>query len=526
MFETFLLYSSLIAGSILRLWHLGYYGLWYDEVYSVMMSQNIPLFIQDRAYVFIPPAFFILLKVWSMLSSLDAFLFLLPFVLGVLSLALIYKLGAFLFNRRVGSISAFMLALSPFHIHYSQELRMYSLVVFLSLVSVYYFVRSIRYGKITDYLALAIFNCLLLYTHYAAFFLVFSELLFIGLLFKEKRDAAVKLLFSFSAAFLLFLPWAFSIPKELIIMKAVNSYASVGNLGWMPQASWGLVLNLFRSFNLGFSSGNMLHCAGLLVFSPFFFAGCLEAWKRGGENRFLLAWLILPILCAVLISKFIISSFVFRNLICILPAYCVITSLGISRLKQPIFLGAAIAAVAILSAFSLNNYYNNIFPLPELSTRPGIHPRLEQRSAAEYVSKGFQRGDIIVHASRATFQPFRYYHGEGLNEVLLADERDKRFPSQEDREIIKKSLHSALIYKAFHAESEPLELGRVEGRYPRVWLVHADWDGTLPFNREQGVDELRASPLTGYTLLSARRFRGINVYLYGLKKVMKADGKE
>lgn len=522
MFETALLYASFIIGGFLRLYHLGNYGLWYDEVYSVMMSQNIPLFIQDRAYVFTPPLFFILLKAWSLISRTEGFLFLLPFTLGMLSLFMIYKVGVLLSGRRAGAIGALLLAISPFHIHYSQELRMYSLVVFLTLVSVYYFVRCAKYNNRTDYLALTFFNCLLLYTHYTAIFLIFSELFFATFLFKQKRDVATRLLFSFSAAFLLFLPWAFSISNQLLIMKAVNRYASAGSLGWMPQASWGLIFNLFRSFNLGFSSGDMLHCAGLLVFSPFFFAGCLEAWKRSGENRFLLAWLLFPAICAILISKLIISSFVFRNLIGILPAYCIITALGISKLKRPLFLGASIAAIVLLSVPSLRNYYANLFPLKELSTRPGIHPRLQQRQAAEYVAQGFKQGDIIVHASRATFQPFRYYHKEGLDEVLLADEKGKNPLFEEDREIIKKSLYSALIYKAFHAESEPVEWKKIEDAYPRVWLICSDWDGSLPFDRSLGT----AGPGVKYALLSARHFQGINVCLYGLKGGAKGDGKK
>ena len=65
-------------------------------------------------------------------------------IFGVLSIFMIYKLGKVLFNLEIGLLSALILAISPFHIHYSQEARPYSLLMVLSLISTYYFVKFIK----------------------------------------------------------------------------------------------------------------------------------------------------------------------------------------------------------------------------------------------------------------------------------------------------------------------------------------------------------------------------------------------
>ncbi|MGZ4847178.1 MAG: glycosyltransferase family 39 protein [Halobacteriota archaeon] len=58
--------------------------------------------------------------------------------MGVLAIPMIYAVGRQLFNEETGLVAAFILALSSFNIYYSQEVRMYSLIVLLALTSVYF----------------------------------------------------------------------------------------------------------------------------------------------------------------------------------------------------------------------------------------------------------------------------------------------------------------------------------------------------------------------------------------------------
>ncbi|MDQ3438839.1 MAG: glycosyltransferase family 39 protein, partial [Planctomycetota bacterium] len=60
---------------------------------------------------------------------------------GVACVWLVYRIGAYLFDWRVGIAAALWMAISPFHILFSQEVRAYMLMQFLALASCYCFLR-------------------------------------------------------------------------------------------------------------------------------------------------------------------------------------------------------------------------------------------------------------------------------------------------------------------------------------------------------------------------------------------------
>src|SRR5512143_3341770 len=62
---------------------------------------------------------------------------------GVLLTPLIYVLARRLFNRPVALLTAFMILLSPLIEWYSHELRMYTVVVSLSILSTYAFYNAL-----------------------------------------------------------------------------------------------------------------------------------------------------------------------------------------------------------------------------------------------------------------------------------------------------------------------------------------------------------------------------------------------
>ena len=63
-------------------------------------------------------------------------------VFGLLTLCLVFRIARELFDLRVGLLATALAAISPFHIWYSQEARMYSLLRPLTLLSVYLFIKA------------------------------------------------------------------------------------------------------------------------------------------------------------------------------------------------------------------------------------------------------------------------------------------------------------------------------------------------------------------------------------------------
>ena len=140
-----------LIGVFLRVYHLDAQSLWVDEVYDFLLA-NISvksIVVMSLVTEVATPQDHLLLHLWMTLfgTSLFALRFL-SLIFGVFAILMIYLLGRRLFNEEVGLISALILAISPLNIEYSQEARMYSLVVFLALLSMYFFVLLLEPGSL------------------------------------------------------------------------------------------------------------------------------------------------------------------------------------------------------------------------------------------------------------------------------------------------------------------------------------------------------------------------------------------
>ena len=130
------LWSIVILGGILRFYRLDYQSLWLDEGLQYFVANNNSiweLFSQTRS--FHPPLSFVINHAFLQIGESEFFLRLPSALFGVASLPVFYLLARELTSRRVALLSTFVLAVSPFHVWYSQEGRMYAQVLFFSLLS-------------------------------------------------------------------------------------------------------------------------------------------------------------------------------------------------------------------------------------------------------------------------------------------------------------------------------------------------------------------------------------------------------
>ncbi len=134
--ETGVLILVLMLALALRVLRLDFQPLWWDEGYSVWfathpLGQMAALTAEDIH----PPLYYALLHGWTQLFGAGPVaLRLLSVVIGTLTIPAIYLAGRRLFGRgRVPLLAAFLLAINPLHVFYSQEVRMYGLVALLSV---------------------------------------------------------------------------------------------------------------------------------------------------------------------------------------------------------------------------------------------------------------------------------------------------------------------------------------------------------------------------------------------------------
>ena len=223
----------MLVGAFLRLYQLGAQSLGADDTWSVWIAQlSLSKIVQYTAADVHPPFYYFVLHYWiAYLGASELAVKLLSVAFGLLSIIVMYTLGRELFDERAGLIGAFILALSAFNIRYSQETRMYGLLVLLALLSMYFFIRLSRRSTPITWAGYVISTTLLLYTHvYGLFLLIAQNLYVVSLLLASRKDAfwwkrwvVLELII-----IVLFVPWV-----PVLISKASSATSSGGQASFL-----------------------------------------------------------------------------------------------------------------------------------------------------------------------------------------------------------------------------------------------------------------------------------------------------
>jgi len=190
--ENYLIILILLLGLLLRIYNLGAESVWLDEAVSAEVAK-LSIMEQIRWMMDMndnnPPLYYLLLHFWVSLFGDSEFSLRLPSaILGSCSVLMIYTVGKMLFSRTVGTLSSLILAISVFHIEYSQEARAYSLMAFLTLLSFYFFIRTIGGSKKAYTIAYVISSVLLMYSHFYGVFFIVAQNIFCFTRYLTQRD--------------------------------------------------------------------------------------------------------------------------------------------------------------------------------------------------------------------------------------------------------------------------------------------------------------------------------------------------
>jgi mannosyltransferase len=276
----------------LRLWGLDAKGVWQDEIFTAAIASpensltevaSIPLYNTDLPA---PPLYFLITHLLLLVGDKDFLLRFPALVFGILGVAVTYPLGTRLLGRTEGLVGAFLLAVAPLHVRYSQDARFYALLAFLSVLSLYALHRSALGRDRAWFAVLVVATVANLYNHLFAFLVLGAEILFIGGL------------------------WAFN------LARAAGSRASSGRpTGTFPQLGRGTLLAVAISLviiALAYSpmvphlwrgvtgeKGLELARAGRAM-DPALFARVVDSWGLGSGWRILI--LLAPFVLGVIVS--------------------------------------------------------------------------------------------------------------------------------------------------------------------------------------------------------------------------------
>jgi hypothetical protein len=154
------------VGLLVRIWVAAGSEVWLDEAYSALLAlSSLHEFFAQLRLDSSPPLYYLVLKGWGSLAPLSPFSLRVPSLLfGCATIPAIWYMASRVDRPVTGVVAAWLLAVHPLHVLYSEEARMYSLLVFLSVA--FYFALFGILRRSGSVLPAIITGAGLAYTHY------------------------------------------------------------------------------------------------------------------------------------------------------------------------------------------------------------------------------------------------------------------------------------------------------------------------------------------------------------------------
>lgn len=336
------------------------------------------------------PLYFALLRGWIALAGrTELAMRYFSLMGGVLAVPLAHVLARRLANPRVALACAGLFALSPYFIWYSQEVKMYTLVLALAALAIYALRRALHSGA-AWWIVVVVSTSIALYCHILAALLIPVEMILtlIWGLGRSRSAAWWKgALLSFACLTLPYLPLLrWQIPLALTPAQTGFTYYTFDQM----------LLVMLTGFSVGV--GGKLPPAALWPSGLLLVAGVVGGVVRVRDRAALLAWLLVPPLAIWLVSLNR-PLFTDRYLIWVGPAFYLLLALGAAALGQlwrP--LGAAVM-IAVIGVAVAGIYSQAAAPI-----------KSDFRSAARYYESHRSPGDLIVFQIPYVRYTFDYYH--------------------------------------------------------------------------------------------------------------------
>jgi mannosyltransferase len=351
------------------------------------------------------PLYTLVMRLWIALTGYGPFALRYSSLLfGLLAIPLTFVMGRRLAGQAVGLAATALVALSPHLVWYSQEAKMYALVLFLSLLALYSFRRALDTSA-RWWAVMVAATTAALYCHVLAALLIPLYLL-LGLVWWPKTRRRWRGALASLAC--LTLPYA-----PLLVWQARDWLLPPGQATLFAGQGLGTMIES----TLEAWAGNFLQepwatliLAALAVLVLFGVtatwwstAGDQRSWRRAAA---LFVWSLVPLLSIWLIS---IRQPIFttRYLIWAAPAFYMLAGVGFAAMLRHAFalrLGAVILLLAVL--------LGDAWGLAYQATQP-IKP--DFKSAAAYLEGRYQTGDLIVFHLAYVTDNFDYYFGPTYN---------------------------------------------------------------------------------------------------------------
>ncbi len=463
--EIGLLIGLLLLGAFLRLFRLADQSIWYDEAFDVLLAQRPLTFILAQTVNdTMPPLHYVLLHLWMRIGDGEVIVKLFSAFMGILGTAAIYPLGRRLVGPRASLSGLLLMAVSPFQVYYAREVRMYSQLLFTSLMAGLFVLRCLGdqvrdptgspSSRWTDWVGLIGFSTLAVYTH--TFGLLVPLALGSAALVRGRRDRAFlgRLVLSGAAVVVLALPWA--------LWVLPTQASRVAQTFWVARPSAWAPISTLHMFLVGYTLPVVWVPVSLFAVLS---TGAIALYQALRARRwavtFLLVWLAGPILLVWAVSQWI-PVYLDRLFIAGAPALYLLLGWSTGRMPRALRYALLGLLVGVICVSLGHYYYDRAYHKPPM------------RDVARYVASHARPGDVVLHTGDSSFLTAHYYQPK-LEQFLASGDPDHRPGS---------ARATALSLLGF--STVPVE--QVSAAHERLWLVTA-LDHSVEF-QSQVTEEL------------------------------------
>lgn len=432
-FDIFVLILGLGVFVTITLLNVSRASIWFDEAFSTYIVQfsfwDIARYTATDVH---PPFYYWVLKVWSDLFGTTELAYRsLSIVFGAGAIATTFFLTRKLFGRKVGWTALLLLILSPMLIRYSDEARMYTLALLITVAATYVLVKANETKSRKLWVLYGVLVALGMWTHYFTALIWIAHWVWHGTEVWRKGMAGKafwKKLFnkdwviSYAIAVGLYLPW---LPFLALQVKSVQ-----GGGFWIGPVTISTPANYFSNI-FYYLEREQIHSwlafalIGVLTLLVVLLPKVYKALPSPQKKSFLLisamAW-VAPILLFVASLPPLRPSFVERYLLPAIVAFTVFMAIILivgTRRWKPVLRALPILVVVAMMIFGITN----VFKYGNYNKNTNYH--IFTRQVVEQIQKEGEPGQPIVAATPWVFYeaiPYAtaehpvYYIGETADE--------------------------------------------------------------------------------------------------------------
>lgn len=460
--------------------------------------ESWPMSLRPLSFVAISPEQaplrYLILHFFMLLGSNEFIVRLPSLIFGIAGIIGIYFLGNALFGASTGFLSSFLLASSMWHIRHSVSASNYALYVFLSLLGVYFFYRSIKSDSLFPKVMFVGASVLGLYSFCLLGSVLLAEFLFIFAFSSFKKEN--KNLISWGILFLII--------AALFLPMLIRGFPGIYRNGFAWKKGfgdyrWGITAKDFFPALCSIFNGVKFKLPVNLLILIMGFISAIYYNKKKEEALLLVLLIGIPII--LLSVCFIVNiNMAERYFFIAYPFFIILCSYGIVSIRNKFI---ALFLILIFD-LALILYFISpfIFTVDKYIPQDYLRHDADFQSCVRYLQENYRENDAVIMVNASGIYALKYNLNKNDSpkvEITPTDSlgcRQLKYDSGFIRNVFGLRVNCKL------EESIMLILNK----FPRVWLIDLDMIQYVDFNSKIRQWLIKSSDIK-------QRFCGMTIYL-------------